>query len=102
MKIIIELKSDTCVSSGESVLGIIDTEVVFDKYGIPIIQGKRIKGALLEASNDLLDLGLTTQDNIDEIFGKTGSNEFQNIHFNDATIIGYSNFYESIKKIKNS
>lgn len=102
MKIRIELKSDTCVSSGESVLGIIDTEVVFDKYGIPIIQGKRIKGLLLEASKDLLDLGLTTQNNIDEVFGKSGSNEFQNVYFNDATIIGYSNFYENIKKIKNN
>lgn len=102
MKIRIELLSDTCVSSGESVLGIIDTEIAFDKYGIPVIQGKRIKGILLEASNDLLDLGLATQDNIDEIFGRVGSNEFQNIHFNDATIEGYSNFYKNIKKIKNS
>lgn len=102
MKIKIKLQSDTCVSSGESILGIVDTEVVFDKYGIPIIPAKRIKGLLLESSKDLLDLGVTNQENIDEIFGIRGSNKFQNVHFYDATIKGYYNFYENIKKMKNS
>ena len=43
MKIIIRLLSDLCTCSGETYNSIVDTDVVYDEYGIPYIPAKRIK-----------------------------------------------------------
>lgn len=53
MQLLLELLSDTCISSGESIAGIIDVECEFDEYGIPFIPVKRIKGILRGAAEDI-------------------------------------------------
>ncbi len=73
MQLLLELLSDTCISSGESIAGIIDVEVEFDEYGIPFIPAKRIKGILREAAEDInLICDDKYSDYIDNIFGKPG------------------------------
>ena len=55
MRIKLELLSDLCTSSGDTVSGIIDTEVCYDENGIVYIPAKRVKGCLREAALELKD-----------------------------------------------
>ena len=57
MKLYIKLLSDLCTYSGESYNSMVDTDVVYDKYGIPYIPAKRIKGCIREAALELLEFG---------------------------------------------
>ena len=66
----IELLSDLCSSSGESLNSQIDNDVCYDDYGLPYIPGKRIKGLMRESAQDLADIGLINQDMISLIFGE--------------------------------
>ena len=70
LKIKIELKSDLCSYSGEVYNTTVDTDVVYDNYGIPYIPAKRIKGCIRESALELKELGLI--DSYDDIFGKEG------------------------------
>ena len=47
MKITIKLLSDLCTASGETHNSMVDTDIVYDEYGIPYIPAKRIKGCIL-------------------------------------------------------
>ena len=49
MKITIRLLSDLSTTAGETYNSLVDTDVVYDKYGIPYIPAKRIKGCIREA-----------------------------------------------------
>ncbi|SES98068.1 RAMP superfamily CRISPR-associated protein [[Clostridium] polysaccharolyticum] len=69
--ILIELKSDTCVSSGEIYNCLVDSDICYDKYGLPYIPAKRMKGCLRESAEELRDWGYEIE--IDEIFGEPGS-----------------------------
>ena len=62
MKLYIKLLSDLCTYSGESYNSMVDTDVVYDKYGIPYIPAKRIKGCIREAALELLEFGLISKD----------------------------------------
>mgnify|MGYP000559533320 CR=1 FL=1 len=48
MKITIKLLSDLCTASGETHNSMVDTDIVYDEYGIPYIPAKRIKGCIRE------------------------------------------------------
>ena len=50
----IELLSATNPGSGEGWAGMIDSDVVFDEYGIPFIPAKRVKGILRENALDIV------------------------------------------------
>lgn len=69
MKLVITLKSDLCVASGDGFSGSIDVDVVYDKNGIPFIPGKRLKGCLRSAAEEFLPAEV-----IDVIFGTAGGN----------------------------
>lgn len=73
MKIIIKLRSDLCTCSGETYNSIVDTDVVYDGYGIPYIPAKRIKGCIREAALEMLEFGIIQQNIYDRLFGKEGS-----------------------------
>lgn len=49
----VTLKSDLCSGSGDGFSSGIDTDVCFDKDGLPYIPGRRIKGCLLAAAQDI-------------------------------------------------
>ena len=53
-KLVITLKSDLCVASGDGFSSGIDIDVCYDDHGFPFIPGRRIKGCLREVANDIL------------------------------------------------
>lgn len=73
-KIRIELKSDMCVSNGDSYNTMLDGDICYDGYGLPYIPAKRIKGCLREAAEELHHIGKMTGErkfciNADQLFG---------------------------------
>lgn len=72
MKIRIQLRSDLCTYSGEGYNVIVDTDVVYDKYGIPYIPAKRLKGCIREAAMELADFGIIDKRIFQELFGHEG------------------------------
>lgn len=84
-KIIITLRSDLCAASGDGFSSVIDTDISYDKYGFPLIGGRRLKGCLRDAA---LLIG-TDPETIDGIFGKTGSSESGSLRISDAVLSGY-------------
>ena len=54
-KLQIELKSDLCAGSGESLGSLIDTDICYDEYGFPYIPSKRLKGLIKEAFIEYMD-----------------------------------------------
>lgn len=43
MKITIKLLSDLCTASGETHNSMVDTDIVYDEYGIPLFRQKESK-----------------------------------------------------------
>lgn len=72
MEIKIQLLSDLCTYSGESYNSMVDADVSYDRYGIPNIPAKRLKGCIREAALEMKELGIISQDQFEEIFGKEG------------------------------
>lgn len=71
MIISIKLLSDLCCYSGEVYNTTVDTDVVYDDYGLPYIPAKRLKGCIRESALELYEMGLMPHYNA--IFGKEGS-----------------------------
>ena len=94
MKIEIKLNSDLCCYSGEVYNTSVDVDVVYDKYGIPYIPAKRIKGCIKEAALELNDMGLLTH--YKEIFGEEG-NCPAIFSLSNAKIKDYDKIVEEIK-----
>lgn len=67
--------SDTQIGSGRSFGAVIDSDIEFDRYGLPYIPAKRIKGLFRNAVEDLRNLGLLqfNKDHLEALFGKEGS-----------------------------
>lgn len=93
MKIKMELLSDLCTSSGDSLSSIVDIETAVDEYGIPYIPSKRIKGVLREAGETLCKLGHYNLQDLDNIFGKPGQMHGGLLRIDNGRIENY----ESIK-----
>lgn len=70
-QIMIELLSDSCISSGETYNSTIDSDVCYDSYGLPYIPAKRIRGCLREAGLELQDFGEDID--VDALFGMPGN-----------------------------
>lgn len=82
---LIQLKSDLCVSNGESFGSSIDTDISYDTFGLPIIKAKSLKGCLREVSEELEDINAIPQGFTDRIFGIPGQSlpsslSIQNAH----------------------
>lgn len=67
----ITLLSDTCTSNGGIHNAAVDTEVVYDDYGLPYIPGRRIKGCLRECALEINDWGGTIP--VGRLFGEKGN-----------------------------
>lgn len=99
MQLLLELLSDTCISSGESIAGIIDVEVEFDEYGIPFMPAKRIKGILREAAEDInLICDDKYSDYIDNIFGKPGECIPGNMILENGRLKDYEEISNMVKR----
>lgn len=99
LKIKITLLSDTLIGSGEGYGGNIDSDVVFDEYGIPYIPARRIKGCLRDSYEEILSYLNTNEDKTrrsNSLFGKIGENE-QTIHFENLYLNGYKEMLADLK-----
>ena len=80
-----ELKSDAIPGSGNSLAGIIDRDIVYDKYGLPYIPAKRLKGILRESAEEL---GFDE----DAIFGVAGSKKGCDFRIDNGYLEGYRDY----------
>lgn len=99
MKIRMELLSDTCPSSGEGQAGLVDLDVPFDKYGLPYIPAKRIKGCLREAALELRDVDPDFDTAVFErLFGKPGGEEGM-LHLSNGYLENYEKIVEELDEM---
>ncbi len=73
----IDLMSDATFGRGEGLAGVVDQEVEHDRYGLPFLRGRALKGLLVEeCANILYALG-TAPDELKQaaafLFGQAGS-----------------------------
>ena len=71
MKFKLILLSDGFPGSDSFLSGYIDRDIPFDRFGVPFIPAKRIKGLLKESAKNLHDYGELVTD-IEQLFGKEG------------------------------
>ena len=83
----ITLRSDLCSASGDGFSSLIDTDVSYDKFGFPFIGGRRLKGCLKEAAENI------NSPFISEIFGTSGSSQPGALSISDARL-------ENIEKLR--
>lgn len=72
MQITITLLSDLCCGTGEAYGQVVDNEIAVDRWGLPAIPARRLKGLLREEAVRLLPSGLITAGQIGRLFGEPG------------------------------
>lgn len=95
-RIEITLLSDLCCYSGEAYNSTVDIDCVYDKYGIPYIPAKRIKGCIREAALELKEIGNLNEEEYNAMFGKEG-NSPSIFTISNARIKDYDEIVEDIK-----
>lgn len=100
----IEFFSSVLVGSGEGFGTFIDTDVVFDDFGIPYVPAKRIKGCLRDSAIEVCEMlktggldyiPLVEEDSenrfgiISQLFGFPGGDEPAPLYISNLTIKGY-------------
>jgi len=83
----LELLSDTVPASGTSASAIVDTEIVLDDLGLPLIPGKRLKGLLRESLmeiGEMIGTDLTRQ--LNSLLGEVGQAMSSSIMVSDAVL----------------
>ena len=96
----ISLKSDAIFANGNSVPGLIDTEIEYDsRTGLAFIRGKTLKGLLSETCTNLLFLLEGTNNKWNDaalsLFGKPGSDLSSQAHIH----IGNATLSKSLKEV---
>jgi len=92
----LELLSDTLIGSGEGWGATIDTDIVFDDFGLPYIPARRVKGCLRESALEVVEMfeqskiNFASRDDLDTLFGKTGQNEAGALSFSNCYMGNYS------------
>lgn len=88
-KIIIKLLTETIFSSGHSIPGAVDLEIVCDEYGFPYMKAKTFKGNLREEmENTIKVLGDSYKGIVDNLLGaeNQGVEVWENIKFSDCRL----------------
>jgi len=93
-KIKIEIESPTLLGSGEGLGSIIDSDIVFDKFGLPYFPAKRLKGLLRESAQEVIEMfkqaGINIPLNVDDLLGKPGQKESTPIFFSNLYLSEYT------------
>ena len=63
------LQSDLCAGSGEATGMTVDSDICMDEHGFPHIPARRLKGVLRDAANLLCSCGVTTEEQVNALFG---------------------------------
>ncbi len=81
----VDLLTDTLLGSGQSVPGIIDTDVKYDEYGIPYMEAKTLKGHIGEQMRWLVQIVPEMKGvHVDELLGSSdqdGDKKSGKLHF---------------------
>ncbi len=108
----IEFVSDGLPGSGEGFGAVIDSDIVFDDYGLPYLPAKRIKGCLRESADQvwamlkdckpkpLAELKPETKEEynpVDQLFGKPGAENPAGIYFSNLTLKDYKGNRDALK-----
>lgn len=103
-KIRVKLLSSALIGSGEGFGAIIDADIVFDKFGIPCVPSKRIKGCLRDSAIEVCEILKASGINyipleedqsenrfkiITELFGMPGLDEPAPLYISNLTVEGY-------------
>jgi CRISPR-associated protein Csx10 len=107
-KIWVKALSPMLLASGEGWGPVIDTDITYENWGIPIFPARRLKGLLRESAVEVLEMaelsglafGLDYKQDIDKIFG-TGQNQGV-FCFEDLKINGYKDVLEWVEWAENS
>lgn len=89
-----KLKSDAIPGSGTSLAGIIDRDVAYDKYGLPYIPAKRIKGVLKESAEDLR----IPKNQIKDIFGIGHNKKGVDLRIDNGYLKNHQDYRELLQK----
>lgn len=81
-RLTIRLRGDLCPGSGEGFLSGVDSDVCYDRNGIPRIPGRSIKGCLRQAARDIG----TDKEMVSLIFGDSGKSDSGLLTVGDATL----------------
>ena len=103
LEVEIELCSATLLGSGEGWGSIVDTDTIFDKYGIPYLPGRRVKGLLRESAEEVLEMfdeagiNSVTRDSMKKLFGTPGNMLVPNCRVNNFYLRDYKILKQWIK-----
>lgn len=100
-KLRIELKSDLSSGSGYSYAGLIDSDITYNQYGIPVILGRRLKGCMREAADSVL-YSLVTAEDVKKIFGEGKNNQAKGLMIGNAFPVNALRVGEEIDHINTS
>ncbi len=99
----IELESDVLVGSGEGWGGVIDSDVVFDDYGLPYIPARRLKGCLREAAMEVTEAFMLCSQlvlpPVEMLFGSPGQEKSAPIMISNAYLKDYENICQWLQYI---
>lgn len=100
----LKLLSSSLIGSGEGFGAVIDADIVFDKFGIPCVPSKRIKGCLRDSALEVCEILKASGINylpleedqsenrfkiITELFGRPGLDEPAPLYISNLTVEGY-------------
>ncbi len=93
-KLEIKLEGPALIGSGVGFGAEIDTDIVFDEFGLPYIPAKRIKGCLREAINEITDMFSMAEIDavkidINKTFGKAGEKDLAPVYFSNLYLPDY-------------
>jgi CRISPR-associated protein Csx10 len=108
----LKLLSPCLIGSGEGFGAVIDSDIVFDEFGIPYIPAKRIKGCLRDSAIEVCEMFeqadikmfvLEEEDSenkfkiVSHIFGKPGDEKPAPVYFSNLTIERYEEIVQWIR-----
>lgn len=100
-KIIIKLESDVLIGSGSGFGATIDSDIIFDSYGLPYIPAKRIKGCLVDSYNQVETMftqsGIQFKGNKQITFGEQGKEQPAEVYFENLYLKNYENIKEWVE-----
>lgn len=109
-KLEIKLLSDALIGSGEGFGAVIDSDIVFDKYGIPYVPAKRIKGCLRDSALEVCEIFKNSQigyltnygfDAVKDLFGVPGKDKPSPLYISNLTIKDYDTMLPFINYFSN-
>ena len=101
-RVMLKLLSPTLIGSGEGAGALIDTDIVFDKVGLPFVPAKRVKGCLRDSIEQLwkimqiqahMPCAERLESDVMQTFGQKGQPGPAPVYFSSLTLEDYAESY---------